>query len=58
MDHDLTHFADKILCDDSTGCDEVDKYLAKEVNTIVAILYVNNVDEDWFQKFTINRNIF
>ena len=47
MDHDLTHFADKILCDDSTVCDEVDKYLAKEEDTIVANLYVNDVDEDW-----------
>ena len=39
MDQDLTQFSDKILCGDSTGCDEVDTYFAIEVDTIIAILY-------------------
>ena len=40
MDKDLTQFSDKILCDDSMGCDEVDSYFATEVDTIIAILRV------------------
>ena len=31
MDQDLTQCSDKKLCDDSTGCDEVNKYFAIEV---------------------------
>ena len=58
MDQDLTQFSDKILCEDSTGCDEVDKYFAIEVDTTRAILYEFVLDEDWFLKITINRNIF
>ena len=40
MDQDLTQFANKILCDDYMGCDEVDSYFATEVDTIIAILRV------------------
>ena len=58
MDQDLIQFSDKILCDDSIGCHEVNKYFAIEVDTIIAILYEFVLDEDWFWKFTINRNIF
>ena len=39
MDQDLTQYSDKMLCDDSTGCDEVDNFFAIEVDTIIAILY-------------------
>ena len=35
----LTLFAEQILCDDSTGFGEVDKYFATEVDTIKGILY-------------------
>ena len=48
MDQDLTQFSDKILCDNSSGCDEVDKYFAIEVDIIVAVLYEYVLDEDWF----------
>ena len=47
-DQDLTQFSDKILCGDSTGCDEVDKYFAIEVDTIIAILYEYVLNKDWF----------
>ena len=47
-DQDLTQFSDKILCDDSTGCDEVDKCFAIEEDTIISILYEYVLDEDWF----------
>ena len=48
MDQDLIQFSDKILCDDSIGCHEVNKYFAIEVDTIIAILYEFVLDEDWF----------
>ena len=48
MDQELTQFSDKILFDNSTGCDEVDKYFAIKVDTIIAVLYEYVVDEDWF----------
>ena len=44
MGQELTQFSDKILCNNSTSCDEVDKYFAIEVDIIVE--YV--LDEDWF----------
>ena len=34
MGQDLTQFADKILCYDSTGCDEVDNYFDTETDTM------------------------
>ena len=49
MDQDLIQSSDKILCDDSTGCDEVDKYFTIEVDTILAILYEYVLDEDGFE---------
>ena len=58
MDQDLTQFSDRILCDDSTGCVEVDIYFVIEGDTIIAILHEYVLDEDWFWKFAINRNIF
>ena len=32
MEQDLAQLAVIILCDDSTGCDEVDDYFATEAN--------------------------
>ena len=47
MEQDLTQFAvNKILYDDSTGCDEVDNYFATEADTIIDILYVYDLHED------------
>ena len=42
MEQDLTQFADKILSDDSTGCDGVDNYFATEAD----MLYEYDLDED------------
>ena len=39
MEQDHTQFSDTILCDDSTGCDEVDNYFAKEADTMIYFLY-------------------
>ena len=38
-DADLLNLQKKILCDDSTGFGEVDKYFATEVDAIIGILY-------------------
>ena len=40
----LSEFAVKISCDDSTGFDEVNNYLAIETDTTIDILYY--LDED------------
>ena len=46
MEQDLTQFTVKILCDDSTGCDEIDNYFAIEEDTMIGILYEYDLDED------------
>ena len=38
MEQDLTQFAFIILCDDSTGRDEVDDYFATEAATMIDIV--------------------
>ena len=38
MEQYLTHLAVSILCDDSTGCDEMDGYFAKEADTMIDIV--------------------
>ena len=38
MEQDLTQLASIILCDDSTGCDEVDGYFATEADTMIDIV--------------------
>ena len=52
MDQDLTQCSDKILCDDSKGCDEVDNF-AIEADTIIAILYEYVLDEDGFENLQL-----
>ena len=42
MEQDLTYFAVIILCDDSTGCDEIAVYFATEADTMIDI--VSEVD--------------
>ena len=46
VEQDLTRFAVKILCDDSTGCDELDNYFATEADTMIGILYEYGLDKD------------
>ena len=46
MQQDLTQFADKILCDDYTGCDEVDNNFATIADIMVYILYEYDLPED------------
>ena len=46
MEQDLAQFAVKIMCDDSTGCDEVDNHFATEANTSIDILYEYDLDVD------------
>ena len=46
MEQDLTQFTVKILCDDSTSCDEIDNYFDTEEDTIIGISYEYDLDED------------
>ena len=39
MEQTLTQFAVKILCDYSTGSDEVDNYFAAEADIMIDIVY-------------------
>ena len=43
---DLTQFADKLQCDDYTGCDAVDNYYATDADTMMDILYEYDFHED------------
>ena len=36
----------KKLCDESTGCGEVDNYFATAVGTVINIVYEDDLDED------------
>ena len=38
MERDLTQFAVLILCDDSTGCDEMGDYIATDADTMIDIV--------------------
>ena len=38
MEQDLTQLAVILLCDDSTGCDEMGEYFATEADTIIDIV--------------------
>ena len=51
MEQELTQFADKILCDDSSSCDEVDNYFATEADIMIDIVY--NLHEDKLRKFKV-----
>ena len=39
MEQDLTHLAVIILCEDSTGCNEVDDSFATEADTMIDIVF-------------------
>ena len=44
MEDNFTQFAVIILCDDSTGCDEVNDYFATEVDTMIDIVYEDDLN--------------
>ena len=46
MKHDLSQLTIIIMCDDSTGCDEVDDYFSTEIDTIMEIVCENDLDKD------------
>ena len=47
-EQDHTHLAVKILCDDSTGCDEVDDSFATEADTMIDIVCEVDLNKDSF----------
>ena len=48
IEQDLTQFAVLILCDDSTGCDEMCDYFATEAGTMMYIVCEVHLNKDWF----------
>ena len=44
-EQELTQLAVKILCDDSTGCDEVGGYFATESDTMIDTVYEDDLGE-------------
>ena len=48
MEQYHTQFADLILCDDSTGCDEMGNYFATEAYTMINIVCEVDLINDWF----------
>ena len=44
VEQDLTQLTVIILWDDSIGCDEVDNYFATEADTIIGIVYEDDLD--------------
>ena len=43
---DLTLLAVKTVCDDSTGCDEMEDCIATEADTLIDIVYEDDFNED------------
>ena len=60
LEQDLTQLAVIILCDDSTGCDELDYYFATEADTMVDIVYVRLtlITKISFEYLHLTRNIY
>ena len=59
VEQDHTHLAVIILCDDSTGCDEVDDSFATEADTVIDIVCEVDLNKESFDYiFTFNRNIY
>ena len=48
MEQDLTQLAVIILCDASTGCDEVDDYFATEADTMIDVVCEVDLNKDSF----------
>ena len=47
MERDLTEFATLILCDDSTGCDEMGDYIATDADTMIDTVRDVDLNKDW-----------
>ena len=43
---DLTQRAVKTLCDDSIGCSEMNNYFATETDTMIDVVYEDDLDEE------------
>ena len=56
MDQDLTQFAMKILCDDSTSFGEVGDTFATKADIMIDIVF--KLDEDKFIPFAFYGNIY
>ena len=48
MEQDRTQFAVLILCDDSTGCDEIGLYFATEADILIYIVCNVDLNKDLF----------
>ena len=48
MEQDPSQFAVLILCDDSTGCDKIGDYFAKETDTMIDIVCKVDLNKNWF----------
>ena len=46
MGQDLTQLAVIILCDDSTGCDEVEVYFATEADIMMDVVWKVDLNKD------------
>ena len=44
MEENLTHLAVILLCGDSTGCDEVNDYFATKADTMIDIVYEDDLN--------------
>ena len=57
VEQDYTQFAALILCDDSTGCDEICDQFAIDADIMIDIVCEVDLNEDWFWIFIFKRNI-
>ena len=48
VEQDYTQFAALILCDDSTGCDEICDQFAIDADIMIDIVCEVDLNEDWF----------
>ena len=48
MEQNHTEFTVLILCEDSTGCDEIGDYFAAEADTMIDIVCEVDLNKDWF----------
>ena len=48
IEQDCTQFTALVLCDDSTGCDEIVDYFATEADTMIDIVCEFDCTKHWF----------
>ena len=58
MEQDYTQFEVLILCDNSTGCNEICDYFATEADKMIDIVCEVDLNKDWFCIFIFKRNIY